>query len=172
VDAFLADVLIYVTVAGHALGRRVRGLFPPQPVDQTEAVAGIGSVLLLPELLAEPLRDGADGELVDLAALLGGLDLRPVGEATAGLATALGAAHRLRVADAVHLATAVAAGADRFVTNNQVDFPPSISEIDVTDPEDLPDPTSDWAETTGGDTLFTAGPGMPSWPGWPRVGRG
>jgi predicted nucleic acid-binding protein len=142
VDAFDADVLIYAAVAGHALGRRVRVLFPPQPVDQSEAIAGIGSVLLLPELLAKPLRDGARDELAELAALLGRIDLRPVDEATAGLATALGAAHRLRAADAVHLATAVTAGADRFVTNNQADFPKSISEIDVTYPEDLPDPTA------------------------------
>jgi len=142
VDAFDADVLIYAAVPGHALGRRVRVLFPLQSVDQSEAIAGIGSVLLLPELLAKPLRDGADDELVELAGLLGRLDLRPVDEATAGLATALGAAHRLRAADAVHLATAVAAGADRFVTNNQADFPKSISEIDVTYPEDLPDPTA------------------------------
>ena len=141
-DAFDADVLIYAAVPGHALGRRVRVLFPPEPVDRSEAIAGIGSVLLLPELLAKPLRDGADDELAELAALLGRLDLRPVDEATAGLATALGAAHRLRAADAVHLATAVMAGADRFVTNNQTDFPKSISEIDVTYPEDLPDPTA------------------------------
>ena len=46
-DAFDADVLIYAAVPGHALGRRVRVLFPPQPVDQSEAIAGIGSVLLL-----------------------------------------------------------------------------------------------------------------------------
>jgi predicted nucleic acid-binding protein len=143
VDAFDADVLIYAAVPGHTLGRRVRVLFPPQPVDRSETIAGIGSVLLLPELLAKPLRDGADDELVELAGLLGRLDLRPVDEATAGLAAALGAAHRLRAADAVHLATAVAAGADRFVTNNQADFPKSISEIDVTYPEDLPDPTAD-----------------------------
>jgi hypothetical protein len=58
------------------------------------------------------------------------------------IATALGAAHRLRAADAVHLATAVAAGADRFLTDNQADFPKSISEIDITYPQDLPDPTT------------------------------
>src|SRR2546423_756372 len=138
-DAFDADVLIYAAVPDHVLGRRVRALFPPQPVDRPEAVAGIGSVLLLPELLAKPLREQADDELIELGALLGRLDLRPVDEATAGLATALGAAHRLRAADAVHLATAVAAGADRFLTNNQADFPKSISEIDITHPEDLPD---------------------------------
>jgi hypothetical protein len=34
--------------------------------------------------------------------------------------------------DAVHLATAIPAGADRFITNNRRAFTPEISEIDVT----------------------------------------
>jgi hypothetical protein len=40
----------------------------------------------------------------------------------------------------VHLATAVASGADRFITNNSTDFPITITEIDVTCPDQLPDP--------------------------------
>jgi hypothetical protein len=32
----------------------------------------------------------------------------------------------------VHLATAVHAGADRFITNNRRDFSPDITELDVT----------------------------------------
>jgi hypothetical protein len=44
VDACDADVLIYAAVAGHQLGRRVRALFPAEPVG---ARAGIGSVLLV-----------------------------------------------------------------------------------------------------------------------------
>ena len=136
-DAFGADVLIYAAVADHDLGVRVRALFPTRPVEGSETVAGIGSVLLLPELLTKPLREGAIDELNELGALLGRLDLRPVDQATAELATALGAAYRLRAADAVHLATAVNAGADRFITNNTVDFPKSITEIDVTYPGDL-----------------------------------
>lgn len=142
-DAFDADVLIYAAVSDHPLGRRVRALFPIQPADQPEAIAGLGSLLLLPELLAKPLRERAEDELSELGALLSRLDLRPVDEATAALATALGAAYRLRAADAVHLATAVAAGADRFLTNDKAHFPRSISEIDVTYPEDLPDPAAD-----------------------------
>jgi predicted nucleic acid-binding protein len=136
-DAFDADVLIYAAVADHHLGMRVRALFPIPPVEGSENVAGIGSVLLLPELLTKPLREGAIDELTELSALLGRLDLRPVDEATAGLATALGAAYRLRAADAVHLATAVNAGADRFITNNAGDFPKTITEIDITYPGDL-----------------------------------
>ena len=137
-DAFDADVLIYAAVAGHELGRRVRALFPPEPVKGPRT--GIGSVLLVPELLTKPLRDQAVEEFNDLAALLGRLDLLPTDEATAELATALGATYGLRAVDAVHLATAVGAGADRFLTNNRSDFPKSITEIEVVYPDDLPEP--------------------------------
>jgi len=140
VDAFDADVLIYAAVADHVLGRRVRVLFPAEPVEETDGLAGIGSVMLLPELLTKPLRERATEELDELGALLSRLDLRPVDVATAELGTALGASYRLRAADAVHLATAVGAGADRFLTNNVADFSKSITEIDITYPDDLPDP--------------------------------
>lgn len=139
-DAFDADVLIYAATAGHALGRRVRALFPVMPVDKSQPSAGIGSVLLLPELLSKPLRDNAEDEIDALAALLARLDLRPVDLTTAELATSLAAAYGLRAADAVHLATAVGAGAERFITNNTKDFPRRVVEIDVTYPDDLPDP--------------------------------
>ncbi len=139
-DAFDADVLIYAAVPDHPLGRRVRALFPVQATTTSGAVAGIGSVLLIPELLTKPLRDGAETELDALTALLGRLDLRPVDEAIAELATALGATHKLRAADAVHLATAVAAGADRFITNNSTDFTKTISEVAITYPDELPEP--------------------------------
>ena len=141
-DAFDADVLIYAAVADHVLGRRVRALFPLNPIEATGAPAGIGSVLLIPELLTKPLRENATDELDELGALLSRIDLRPTDEATAELATALGAAYGLRAADAVHLATAVGGGADRFLTNNLSDFPKTITEIDVVYPEDLPDPVS------------------------------
>lgn len=115
-------------------------LFPANPIDVTGEVAGIGSVLLLPELLSKPIRDRRSSEISTLEGLLARLDLRPLDQATAELATALGAAHGLRAADAVHLATAVGAGADRFVTNNHRHLPRSITEIEVTYPNDLPDP--------------------------------
>jgi predicted nucleic acid-binding protein len=140
VDAFDADVLIYAAVAGHPLGRRVRALFPTEPVDGRERRAGCGSVLLLPELLSKPMREEATDEVAELFSLLGRLELLPTDHATAELATALGATHGLRAADAVHLATAVGAGAERFVTNNRRDFPTSIAEIQITYPSDLPDP--------------------------------
>jgi predicted nucleic acid-binding protein len=98
--------------------------------------------VLLPELLSKPLRDGKADELAELGALLGRLDLRPVDAAIARLATALAADHGLRAIDAVHLATAVNAGADRFITNNSRDFPRHITEIRITYPNELSDPSS------------------------------
>ena len=140
VDAFDADVLIYAAVPDHRLGRRVRALFPSDPVERSGLVAGMGSVLLIPELLSKPLRERATDELDELGALLSRLDLLPADEATAELATALGAVYSLRAADAIHLATAIGGGAERFLTNNRADFPKTIREIDITYPEDLPDP--------------------------------
>ena len=94
----------------------------------------------MPEVLGKPLRDGAVGEIRVLAGLLARLELRPVDTATAELATSLSARYKLRAADAVHLATAVAAGADRFITNNKRYFPRAITEVDITYPADLVDP--------------------------------
>jgi predicted nucleic acid-binding protein len=135
VDAFDADVLIYAAVPGHDLGRRVAALFPRGPRE----VAGIGSVLLLPEVLAKPVRDGNVVAVRNLAGLLARLELRPADRAIATMAAALGARYRLRAADAIHLATAVTMGAKRFITNNSRDFPRTITEIDITFPADLPE---------------------------------
>jgi predicted nucleic acid-binding protein len=137
-DAFDADVLIYAAVPDHPLGSRVAALFAAA-AKSGDPVAGAGSVLLLPEVLGKPLRDGAEEEIAALARLLARLDLRPVDTATAELATALCGRYRLRAADAVHLATAVGLGADRFITNNRRDFPAAISEVAITYPDDLPD---------------------------------
>jgi predicted nucleic acid-binding protein len=153
VDAFDADVLIYAAVPDHPLGRRVRALFSPAPPSSAPLSsappgrgakptgrAGIGSVLLLPEVLSKPLRDGHPEAVSALSALLARLDLRPVDQATAELATVLAARYSLRAADAVHLATAVAMGAKRFITNNKRDFPAGITEVDITYPDALPEP--------------------------------
>lgn len=134
-DAFDADALIYAAVPGYLLGQRVAALFRAAGPGR---MAGTGSVLLLPEVLSKPLRDGATEEIRILAGLLARLDLRPVDLATAELATALASKHRLKAADATHLATAVGMGADRFITNNQRDFPQTITEIQVTYPANLP----------------------------------
>jgi len=135
VDAFDADVLIYASIPGHELGQRVAALFPRG----TRDVAGIGSVLLLPEVLRKPARDGNSAMIRDLAGLLARLELRPVDRTIAMLATMFAARYRLQAADAVHLATAVTMGAKRFITNNSRDFPRTITEIDITYPADLPE---------------------------------
>jgi predicted nucleic acid-binding protein len=91
------------------------------------------------DVLSRALRDGVTAEVRILAALLARLDLCPVDRATAELATALSSRYRLKAADAIHLATAVGMGADRFITNNKRAFPVTITEIQVTYPADLAD---------------------------------
>jgi predicted nucleic acid-binding protein len=108
-------------------------------MSDTDPVVGVGSLLLVPEVLGKPLRNGAVGEIEALTWLLSRLTLRPLDRTIAEIAAALCGAYRLRAADASHLATAVAAGADRFITNNSRDFPRTINEIHVTYPSDLPD---------------------------------
>ncbi|HYI57164.1 MAG TPA: PIN domain-containing protein [Microlunatus sp.] len=134
VTAFDADVLIYAAAEGHPVGAHVAPLF----TEAETAVVGVGSVLLLTEVLARPMRENPDSdEVLSLVGLLARLDLHPLDEGTARLALALAIDHGLRAADAVHLATAIEAGADQFLTNNRKDFPQSISEIDVVYPEQL-----------------------------------
>jgi predicted nucleic acid-binding protein len=99
----------------------------------------MGSVLLVPELLGKPLRMGRMTELQVLAGLLARLDLHPVDQLTSELAASIAGSRGMRAADAVHLATAMSAGADRFITNNRRDFPATFSEIQITYPDDLPD---------------------------------
>lgn len=135
-DAFDADVLICAAAVDHPLGRRVRALFSSNADDY----AGTGSVLLLPEILTKPMRAGSSFEVTALIGLLSRLHLRPVDAVTAEVSTSLAVTYRLRALDAAHLATAVVAGADRFLTNNRRDFPISISEIDVIYPDALDEP--------------------------------
>jgi predicted nucleic acid-binding protein len=134
VDAFDSDVLIYAAAGGHLLGESVRALFS----DEVAETVGIGSVLLLPEVLAKPLREADSVELTELGSLLGRLELHAVDRAIARAAVTLSASYRLKAADAIHLATAVLGGADRFVTNNRGDFSKSIVEIEVVYPDELP----------------------------------
>jgi predicted nucleic acid-binding protein len=137
--AFDADVLMYAALRGHPLGAKVARLFGG---DSTETV-GVGSVLLLTEVLAKPMREDPKSEEVGaLLSLLGRLDLRPLDEATSRLALVLAVSYRLHAADASHLATAISAGATRFLTNNRKDFPQTITEIDIVYPDELPGPVA------------------------------
>ncbi|WP_375500574.1 type II toxin-antitoxin system VapC family toxin [uncultured Jatrophihabitans sp.] len=134
-DCFDADVLIYAAAPGHPLGRKVKALLSAGP----DSCAG--SVLLLPEVLSKPLRSGAVDEVAALAGLLGRLQMQPVDRPTADLATFLAGRYHLHAADAVHCATAVRLGADRFITNNRRDFTTAITEVGVVYPDDLPETT-------------------------------
>jgi len=126
VDAFDSDVLIYAA-NGEPSGRKIEALLvAPNSVESC-----IGSVLLLPEVLSHPIGSGKEHESRALQLLLGRLSLKAVDVETALLATTLGAKYRLRAADAVHLATAILWGAERFHTNNRKDFGPHIEEIEV-----------------------------------------
>ncbi len=125
-DAFDSDVLIYAA-NGERSGRKIAALLAAP--DSVEGC--IGSVLLLPEVLSHPIRSGKEHESRALQLLLGRLSLKAVDFETALLATTLGAKYRLRAADAVHLATAILWGAERFHTNNRKDFGPHIEEIEV-----------------------------------------
>ncbi|MBC3192620.1 PIN domain-containing protein [Pseudonocardia sp. C8] len=83
------------------------------------------------------MREGRSDEVTALAGLLSRLQLRSVDPVTAEVATSLAVAYRLRTADAAHLATAVVAGADRFVTNDRRDLGSRIAEIAVVYPDEL-----------------------------------
>ena len=136
-DAFDADVLIYAAAHDHPLGRPVRELFVAYDLVEPPTPSGVGSVLLIPEVLSKPMQQGDDAQLDALSALLSRLQLRDADRPTVELATAYRAQHGLKTADAVHLATAVLAGADRFITNNSRDFPTDLPDIDVVFPGDL-----------------------------------
>ena len=132
--AFDADVLIYAGSPTNSVGVAVAKLFQ----DQDGLPAGVGSVLLLTEVLSKPMREDDDSaEVATLLGLLSRLELLDFDQAAARLALALSVEYGLRAADAAHLATAIASGADYFLTNNRKDFPKSIVEIDVIYPQDL-----------------------------------
>lgn len=132
-DAVDADVLIYAASTTHPFGSRIASVLASPDADERP----VGSVLLLPEVLSKPRREGRDAETARLLWFLARIDLRPVDRRVADLAVVLAARYRLRAADAAHLATAVVAGADRFITNNRSDFGREITEIEVNYPEDL-----------------------------------
>ncbi len=125
-DAFDSDVLI-------------RAAKPTREGDIDRAVLKgsidcIGSVVLLPETTIKPFRWGDSAELANLTEILARIDLKPVDEDIADASVTLGAKYGLRAPDAIHLATAVVWGAERFYTHNTKDFGEHITEIDVVVP--------------------------------------
>lgn len=131
VIAFDADVLVYSAEPGNQLGQTVASLLK----EDSNEKRLVGSVLLIPELLLKPLPTGRGDEIETLAAHLSYLELLQLDARVAELATSLGAAYSLKTVDAVHLATAVRAGADQFMTNNRKDFDRAkVIELEVTYP--------------------------------------
>ena len=125
-DAFDSDVLIYAA-GDDARATAIRAVI-------RDSSRPLGSTVLIPEVLTRPMRRGERKEYDVLVLLLAQLDLKAVDDEIADAATVLGANYGLRAADAIHLATAVVWGADRFHTNNRKDFGPHITEVEVVYP--------------------------------------
>ena len=125
-EAFDSDVLIRAA--------RPDAEGEPERRALASSVDRMGSVVLLPETLSWALRRGAAEETRRLNELLASFDLKPVDDEIADASVTIGAKYGLRAADAIHLATAIVWGAERFVTNNTKDFGPHITEIDVVVP--------------------------------------
>ncbi len=84
-------------------------------------IVGHASVIVLTELLTQPLRTGNAPllrEYRDLFATNGNLILVPVDAAIAERAAELRARYRLHTPDALHVATALHEGCDAFLTND------------------------------------------------------
>ncbi|MDQ1550973.1 MAG: hypothetical protein QOD50_395 [Actinomycetota bacterium] len=73
-------------------------------------------------------------ELERLIRIIAALDLKDVDYEVADLAGTLRTKYRLKTPDALHLATAVLWGADRFHTNNRKDFGQHFDEIEIVFP--------------------------------------
>jgi predicted nucleic acid-binding protein len=85
-------------------------------------VAVVASTITLTETLAKPLREKADDLVAAYRAMLGetpGVLLQPVDSATADRAAGLRARYNLKTPDALHVATAIEAGCDAFLTNDR-----------------------------------------------------
>ena len=131
--AFDADVLIYAAAPGHSIGGQVAELFDQPASGRTL----LGSVLLMNEVLVKPMRqDPESPEVTRLLGFLARIDLLPFDRPTAVMAVTLAVKYGLKPMGAAHLATAIVAGADCFLTNNRNDFGTTITEIDVAYPAD------------------------------------
>jgi predicted nucleic acid-binding protein len=100
---------------GPAAGRLLR--------DAEEGRCGlVASVLALLEVLVVPKRHGR-GELCqryrDLFESFPNLSVVPIGPEVAEIASDLRAAHNLRTPDALHMATAIHAGVDAFISGDR-----------------------------------------------------
>jgi predicted nucleic acid-binding protein len=122
-DAFDSNVLIYAATEGPLRSAAAESL--------ANSRSRIGSVILLPEVLTKPLQRGDRDEVSELMRILATFDLKAMDEEIADASVAFGAKYGLRAPDAIHLATAVVWGAERFYTHNTKVFGDHITEIDV-----------------------------------------
>lgn len=82
----------------------------------------VASTLALGEFLVSPYRDGTNAEVARVRAdfeALPGLELHPVTAEIADHAARIRATTNLHLPDAIHIATAVVAGVDAFLTNDR-----------------------------------------------------
>jgi predicted nucleic acid-binding protein len=129
VDAFDSDVVIF------AAKHDPRGEVVARLVDAATALDEvIGSVVLVSEVFAAPVGVINESERQRLINIVAALGLRDVDYEVADLAGTLRTKYRLKTPDALHLATAVLWGADRFHTNNRKDFGQPIDEIEIVFP--------------------------------------
>jgi predicted nucleic acid-binding protein len=126
VDAFDSDVLIYAAKRDPRGDIAARLVGAASPADQV-----IGSVILVSEVFAAPVGRINEAERQRLINLIAALDLKDVDHEVADLAGTLRTKYRLKTPDALHLATAVLWGAERFHTNNSRDFGQPIDEIEI-----------------------------------------
>lgn len=125
-DAFDSDVLIYAAKRDPRGDIAARLVGAASPADQV-----IGSVILVSEVFAAPDGRINEAERQRLINLIAALDLKDVDHEVADLAGTLRTKYRLKTPDALHLATAVLWGAERFHTNNSRDFGQPIDEIEI-----------------------------------------
>jgi predicted nucleic acid-binding protein len=132
VDAVDSDVVIF------AAKRDPRGAVVERLV-RADAASGdvVGSVVLVSEVFATPVGIIDETEFERLITIIATLHLKDVDYEIADLAGTLRTKYRLKTPDALHLATAVLWGADRFHTNNRTDFGQGVDEIEIVFP-DLP----------------------------------
>lgn len=122
-DAFDSDIVIFASKEDQR-GELLIHAIQSQP----DGIVGIGSMVLLTETLVPDPTD------IRLVAILARLELIVVNEQIAAFAAELRRTYRLKTPHALHLASAIAAGADRFVTGNHRDFTDRIREIDIVHP--------------------------------------
>jgi len=91
-----------------------------EAVEQT-SIEAVSSVIILTEVLSQPIKLGntkLEQEYRNILLHSGGFELLPVTAQIAESAAELRARYNLRTPDALHVATAIAAGCDALLTND------------------------------------------------------